>query len=343
MAYDARFGIEYKKKKSPKRKKSSRKSSKKKTTVPAVRHLKYQVTTPAAGATHQFYFDLFYHLSLVNRRLYRQGQNLFIKKITVNSRNTTNGSVAALAAPTSWVTYAAWRQAFKLWMEMRKGHGGAPGSGLPQGVTPATWADFKVYLSNEHRVGTAHWPLPLDGDNIPVVVTNAEWTHARYISPDATAASDEFEAHLLGPDVGAAGAYTSVGIIQGYEESRRTVQQDETSAEINTDSWMINLFDDGTTLDEIAEDLKDDGDFPPYQYNQYTGGATNMAHPIVQQHKSVVQEGPALSAPTATLGSVLAPCGLLQLDIQSNLADDVWDILIEIQEGPAKGVKALPM
>jgi len=325
------------------KRRTTKKSSKKKTTVPAVRHLKYQVTTPAPGAIHQFYFDLFSHLSLVNRRLYRQGQQLFIKKITVNSRNTTNGSVTASAAPTSWITYAAWKQAFKLWMEMRKGHGGAPGSGLPRSITPATWADFKVYLSEEHRVGTAHWPLPLDSNNVAVITNTSEWVYSKFISPDATAGADEFTAHLLGPDTGAAGAITSAAIIQGFKESRRTVQQDDSGDEIDSTSWMVQLFDDGTTLDEIAADLAQDGDLPPYDLDTYTGGASNMPTTIVQQHKSVVQEGPALSAPTATLGSVLAPCGLLQLDIQSNLEDDVWDILIEIQEGPNKGVKALPM
>lgn len=324
------------------RRKTTKKS--KKSSVPVVRHLKYQCVNTGVAVVNQFYFDLFYHLSLVNRRLYRQGQQLFIKKITVSSRDTTNGSVSAMTAPTSWMTHAAWKQAFKLWMEMRKGHGGAPGSGLPKGVTPATWADFKVYLSNEHRFGTSHWPLPLDGNDLPVVTLNAEWVYARYISPDATATADEFEAHLLGPNIGAPGAYTSVGIIQGYEDSRRTVQQDTSADEIASDAWMINLFDDGTTLDEIADDLKKDGDFPPYQFDQYTGGATNMAHPIVQQSKSIVQTSTgSLTAPTVVLGSVLAPCGLLQLDFISNVENDTFDVLIEIQEGPVKGVKALPM
>jgi len=331
MAYDARFGIEYKKKKSPKRKKSSRKSSKKKTNVPAVRHLAYTVTNPVPSVQTAYWFDLFYHLSLVNRRMYRQGQQLHIKKITISSRNTVNGYATASTAPTSWVTHASWKAAFKLWMEMRKGHGGAPGSGLPQGVSPATWADFKIYLSDNHRSAPAdQLPLPLDMAGNQVVDTDAEWQHARYISPDETGVADEFT------------------VIQGYEESRRTVQQDETGSEINVDSWMINLFDDGTTLDEIAEDLKEDNDFPPYQYNQYSGGATNMPFPLVQQQKLIVQHGPGDgtsggTAPSVTLGNVLAPCGLLRLDLLSDVEGDSFDILIEIQEGSAKGVKALPM
>ncbi len=339
------------KKTTTKRSTSKRNGAKKKTTVPAVRHLKYDIPIILAGSPNFYYFDLFQHLSLVNRRMYRQGQLLYIKKITITSPSTKDGKVSASTAPLSWVTHGAHRAAFKLWMEMRKGHGGAPGSGLPKGVSPATWADFKVYLSDGHRTAlAAQLPMPVDLAGNQVVDTDAEWTHARFISPDDTGVADEFTAHLLGANVGAAPNIVSAGIIQGYEESRRTVQKDETGSEINVDSWMINLFDDGTTLDEIAEDLKEDNDFPPYQYNQYSGGATNMPFPLVQQQKAIVQQGAGNAtsggtAPSVTLGNIVAPCGLLLLNIENNAegSADVFEVLIEVQEGPAKGVKALPM
>ena len=331
-----------------KKKSSSKKVSKKKTNTPAVRHLRYQITTALPGLPNSYFFDLFYHLSLVNRRMYRQGQLLFIKKITIVSRNTQNGFIQVSAAPTSWVTSNSWKTAFKLWMEMRKGHGGAPGSGLPTGVTPATWADFKVWLNENHRNATLHRPLPVDRSGNVVSIANSEWVHSKFVRPDTTGAGvpDEFECHLLGPNVGPPTAITSAGIIQGYENSRRTVQQDDTGTEIDPNSWMVNLFDDGQTLDEIAQDLADDGDLPPYNLEQYTGGGANMPEPIVQQEKSMVPYAYALPldfTPSITLGSVVAPCGLIQIDVQSSNDDDTFDVLIEIQEGSAKGVKALPM
>ncbi len=327
-------------KKMAKRKRSSKKS---KSNTPAVRHLRYQLTnSDNANTETSHFFDLFRDLSLVNRRLYRQGKHLFIKKITVTSRNTDNGLVSVSTAPTSWIVEAAWKKAFRLWTEMRKGHGGAPGSGLPRGVTPATWADFKVYLSNDHR--TATMPLPLDNGNNAVSVVDSEWVYARFISPDGTAASDEFTAHLLGPNVGAVGAFTSVGVVKGYAESRRSVEEDDSGDSIDTDSWMVNLFDDGTTLDEIAEDLKADGDLPPYALQQYAGGGVSMPKPVVQQMKSLVQSAAgATNAPSITLGGVQAPCGLLEVEISSSVPDDVFDVLIEIAQGDYKGVKALPM
>lgn len=337
--------------KTTKRKKSKRTSGKKMKNVPAVRHLKYDIPIILAGSPNFYYFDLFHHLSLVNRRMYRQGQLLYIKKITITSPSTKDGKVSAATAPLSWVTHGAHRAAFRLWMEMRKGHGGAPGSGLPRGVTPATWADFKVYLSDAHRTAlAAQLPLPVDLAGNAVSEVDSEWVHSKFVSPDGAAAGDEFTSHLLGADVGVVGAFTSVGIIQGYEDSRRTVEEDTTGDSIDRNSWMVNLFDDGGTLDDIAEDLRDDGDLPPYDLNNYAGGAVNMTFPLVQQQKAIVQQGAGNAtsggtAPSVTLGNIVAPCGLLLLNIENNAegSADVFEVLIEVQEGPAKGVKALPM
>ncbi len=307
-----------------------------------MRHLRYIISTSGTGV-ESFYVDTAHDLSLVNRRLYRQGKHYFIKKATVTtSNNASEATVAISAAPISWVVEAAWKKAFRLWNEMRKGHGGAPGSGLPRGVTPATWADFKVYLSNGHRTGSVVHPVDNGGNTVSVA--DSEWVYARYISPDATAASDEFTAHLLGADVGAAGAYTSVGIVQGYESSRRTVQIDDSGDTISSDTWMINLFDDGTTLDEITEDLKEDGDLPPYDHNSYCGGDNNMVLPLIQQTRAIIPYStPGGNAPSVHLGGVQAPCGLLQIQLHSNTENDAFEILLEVAPGDYKGVKALAM
>lgn len=327
------------------RRKSTRKrtSSKKKSSVPAVRHLRFQLTGGDAGVETSHFLDCALALSTVNRRLYRQGKQYVVRKVTVTSRDTTNGIISASAAPTSWMVSAAWQQAFKLWNQMREGHGGAPGSGLPPTVTPATWADFKLYLTTDHK--TNGNILPLDNGNNQVVITDVDWKYSAYHSPDGTTSGDEFQATLLGPDVGAVGARTTVGVVQGYEETRRTVMRDDSSDEINTDSWMINLFDDGTTLDEIAQDLKDEGDLPPYQINQYTGGATNMPKPLVQQMKAIVPNGamPGSQTSSVTLGEITAPCGIIEFEIQSDVPADVFDVLVEFAPGDYKGVKALPM
>lgn len=231
----------------------------------------------------------------------------------------------------------------KMWDEMRLGHGGAPGSGLPTTITPATWADFKVYLSATHKGATNAVPLD-NGNNL---VKLGEWVYSKYQSPDGTTGADEYTVHLLGNHVGAAGSRTEVGIVQAYEEARRTVEIDGTGSEINTDSPWVNLFDDGTTLDEIASDMVNDGDSPPYDINEYPGAATNMPKPLVVGMAALsatsVDAAQDPAAPSVTIGGFNAPCGLLEIEIQSSEASDVFDVLIEVASGDYKGVKALKM
>lgn len=314
---------------------------------PAIRHLRYQLTnsgTPGTETSH--FFDLFRDLSAVNRRLYQQGRDLHIKKITVTSRDTRSGLVSVGTAPSSWPVHQGWKMAKKMFDEMRMGHGGAPGSGMPTSITPATWADFKVYLSADHKAGTN--AVPLDNGNNQVKL--GEWVYSKYQSPDGTTGADEYTVHLLGAHVGSAGSRTEVGIVQAYEEARRTVEQDNTGSEINTDSPWVNLFDDGTTLDEIATDMLNDGDLPPYDINEYPGGATNLPKPLVAGMAALAGNwdgnpppGAAYGAPSVTIGGFNAPCGLLEIEIQSTEANDVFDVLIEVASGDYKGVKALAM
>ena len=235
----------------------------------------------------------------------------------------------------------------KMWDEMRLAHGGAPGSGLPTTITPATWADFKVYLSEDHK--STGGSRPLDNGNNQVNV--GEWIYSKFQSPDGTTSADEYECWLLGAHNSAAGSRVGVGIVQAYEESRRTVQQDDTGDEVDTDSPWINLFDDGTTLDEIAADMMNDGDLPPYDIDAYPGGGTNLPKPMVTglaalaatSNNGLPSPDTAFAAPSVVIGGFNAPCGLLEIEIQSTEATDVYDVLIELAPGEYKGIKALEM
>lgn len=301
--------------------------------------------TPGTETSH--FIDLASGLSQTNRRLYQQGRDYFIKKITVTSRNTRSGLVSVSTAPSSWPVHQGWKMAKKMWDEMRLAHGGAPGSGLPTSITPATWADFKVYLSEDHKSTGGSRPRD-NGNNL---VNVGEWVYSKFQSPDGTTGADEYECWLLGAHNGAAGSRVGVGIVQAYEESRRTVQQDNTGSEINSDSPWINLFDDGTTLDEIAADMVNDGDLPPYDFNEYPGGGTNMPKPVVAgmaalaatSNDAVPAPSTKYAAPSVVIGGFNAPCGLLEIEIQSTEASDVYDILVELAPGDYKGIKALEM
>lgn len=330
------------------RKTKRSKSKKKKSNPPALRTLVYQLTGGASGATQtDNYIDLAYGLSLVNRRLYEQGRQYHIKRIQVipfaGSSPATYSFIEAEVLPTHWSMYAAYKKTKDLWKQMRTGRGGAPGSGLPEGLTPATWADFKIYSSEQHYDARATVNVPLDGDGSSVSTTGAEWVYSTFNMPDDTDSADEFTVHMIGDDSGSDESWNSVGMIKGYAESRRTVQVDDSDAGIQTSTWMINLFDDGDTLDEVAASLRSEGDAPPYDIDDYAGAETNMPTEVVAGRAMAQPVFTAGDLGPVNLGSMVVPCGLLNLRFAADKSSLIYKILIEFKEGPYKGVLAPPM
>lgn len=305
-------------------------SSKKKIALqPAVRYLRYELTNSATPGTETSHFiDLARDLSAVNRRLYRQGRHYHVKRITVVSSNTPNGAnrISFSTAPGSWVATQAWKRAFKVFTEMNKrAMVNVAGSDIA-----GTWADFKVYLSTDHRNGTKLDPV----DNGGNAVTAGEWVYSRFLSPDGTTSADEFDGVLLGDHVGAAGSRVSVGLIKSYGESRATVQFGDPSVPAGlSDDPLLNVFDYGTEIDEVLNRLESDNDTPPYDHADYPGDDANMPKPIVVQDTTIVDG-------KATVGGLTAMCGLIEIEASSSVPNDVYSVLVELAPGKYRGVHA---
>ena len=192
---------------------------------------------------------------------------------------------------------------------------------------------------------------PRDNGNNVVSSSNANWDYSEFVSPDGTTSADPFWCHLLGADNGSAGNIVSAGIVDGFENSRTTVGTGPSSSGvIDTDSWMLNLFDDGTIHDEILDDVLAKNDEPPYDRIDYPGGNNNMPKPLVMGLKALTSQagdgtGGPLTNSTASvvLPGFAAPCGLLEFEIQSEVGVDVFDVLVELAAGSYKGVAAESM
>lgn len=316
---------------------SSKRSSKKtvRALTPAVRYLRYELTNSVTPGTETSHFiDTARDLGITNRRLYRQGRDYHIKKISIVSSNTPNAGIpgapnnriSVATAPNSWVTKSAHKRAYKVWQMMNK-----EASHNLSGDISGTWADFKVYLSNDMRTSEP-LGLPLDnGGNAGIL---SEWTYTQLVTPDGTTGADGFFIHLLGDHVGTVGNWTSVGLVKSYGESRATVN----SANPNvpgtaSDDPLVNVFDYGTTVDEVVNDLEGDNDYPPYSILEYTGDDANMPKPLIV-HDTTIVDG------RATMGSFTAMCGLLEFEITSSVASDVYSVLVEMAPGPYRGVKS---
>jgi len=300
----------------------------KKSRTPANRYLRYELTnsgTPGNETSH--FIDLAKDLSRINRRLYRQGRDYHVKKITIVSSNTPNGQnrVSFSTIGADWVSQQAWKRGFRTWNEMNK-----EASRNLAGDVSGTWSDFKVYMTNDMRSGTVLNPLDNGGNQY----NSGEWIYSELVTPDGTTGDDIFQLHMLGNHNGSVGAWNSVSLVKSYGESRATVQTtDPNVPSVASDDPLVNVFDYGTTVDEVIDNLEAHNDAPPYGVANYPGDDGNAPKPIVVQDTTIVDG-------RATVGGFHARCGLIEIESKSPIDFDVFSVLVELAPGSYRGIAA---
>lgn len=314
-------------------------ASRKKSKTPAVRYLRYELTNSGTPNTETSHFiDLARDLSIVNRRLYRQGKDYHVKKITIVSSNTPSvtvfdpagnkqngGRISVSVVPYNWVSQMAWKRAFKTWNEMNK-----TATSQVAGEIQGTWADFKVFMDVQHRAATMLRPKDNGGNNYDL----GEWEYSALVTPDGTTSADDFNLHMLGDHLGSVGAWNSVGLIKSYGESRATVSDASPNVpSIASDDPLVNVFDYGTAVDEVIDILEYSNDNPPYDIDEYPGDDTNGPKPVIVQDTTLV-DGRAIMA------GFSAFCGLLEFEAKSPVANDTYSVLVELAPGKYRGIHA---
>ncbi len=296
---------------------------------PAVLDLRYAI---ASGDNT---IDLAKGLSQINRKLFRQGRQYYVAGVSVicatnfaDSANTN--TLHAATAPNSWMTHNAHQKMYNLWNNQQKD------AAKDLGIKRPKWADFKVYLDDNHRTGTNDTTQEImDGDvaSSAVVLAPEEWAYSQvvYSDDDGTSGIPVIRdplLHILGGDNGVA----SLGIIEQYEESRRTVQAEDPNVPATASaSIFAKVHDHDDTMETLVNDLESQNDAPPYDVDQYPGGADNAPHPNIV---AVTTTGDGAGA----LKGFMAPCGLIRFT-----ASAAMDIIIHLMPGNYRGVMAPPM
>jgi hypothetical protein len=308
-----------------------------KSNMPAVRHLRYEVTNSGtAGTETSHYVDIARDLAAINRRMMPQGRVYHVSKITVVSRNTrfnpegageATGFISVSVAPNSWAVRGAVKYGKELFDKMNK-----KATEASSGSKPGRYADFKIRgLHGGATSPTFLVPLDNGGNSLSL----GEWDYSQFISPDGTTGADSYFCHLLGPHAGSSGSFTSIGLVESYGRNRVTVAANVPGQPTDTDDDpLANLFDAGTQHDEIIDQIEQDNDNPPYDRLNYGGDGSNMPRPLVVQHGTLGEDG------RVTLGGFAAVAGLMEFEVKSPIANDVYSILVELKAGSFKGIAA---
>lgn len=314
---------------------------------PTQRYLRYMLNhdaNPNAGNNDSHFIDIAQGLSAINSRFYRQGLYYHVSGVTVHDSNQ-NAWVKFATAPDTWITKNAWVRGFRAWSKMNSL--AASAAGQDDLAIAGKYHDYKIWLSENHRTNADSGLLPIaSGDYATIsgifpnyVVTPAiveflcdEWTTSKYITADPP--TDQFEAHLIGPHVGADGGRVSIGLVESYIASRQTVPEFSPVQSTGTNADpLMNLFDSADVQDDILQDLEDDSDQVPYDYNHRPGQGVGHTVIVAQTANSA-----GAGAVTRTPGFVV-PFGLLEV-ITNSATDGNIEIVLEISPGSYHGVAA---
>ena len=259
-------------------------------------------------------------MSLVNRKLHRQ-QGLW----TIGGfKYHTDGAGAEIQiahAPKIWPVRNSLVMGYKAWAKQQQRAYKAGAKSLKP-----KWQDFMVYLNRAHAEGgTELVPRsggPYDNGTTATVVSSAasNWVHSQLVFNEldsaAGAGGDEVSLeqpylHILGDDNG----LTNVGLVKHYALSRASIDHDASGEPEHDASAQLSIFTRSSepvdeAIEEIVEHLTDHNDQPPYDPDNYPGGASHFNEPVVGAFAQVSAGDVGRSI---SMNGLSAPNGLLEI------------------------------
>jgi len=136
-------------------------------------------------------------------------------------------------------------------------------------------------------------------------------------------------------------------LILGYQDSRATVQAEDPDlpAEYSNNMYATIATDENLVADEVAQNMEDENDEPPYDQDDYPGSDTNSDEPWLQDLAFA-----STSVPLGVVPGFVAQCGLIRMflgarNVSGGTIGTAPESLVQVHLVPGnyKGVAALPM
>ena len=283
------------------------------------------------------YIDISEQLSAINSRLYRQGRMYSIANITVHDKQG-DAYVKFCTLPNTWPMHRAWATGFKNWLNMN-----AQTPTVGKAAAAGKYNDYRVFMNNDHRTDP---DTPLFTDIEGGLIRQSEHNYSRYFSSDG-GSNDEFTAHMMGEHSGSAPNYTSVSLIEAYEETLNQPITVNEEPDMATGVWN-NLMEVATSNDDITDALSDDYDAAPWDTSVFPGqkdGAVSNAIAPWCARETHIASG---TSPMSAVGGFDVPLGLMCVETATakeypSSEPNIIGLQIELVPGKYKGVHAPTM
>ncbi len=208
---------------------------------------------------------------------------------------------------------------------------------------------FQGILDSEHvALGFSQNLLPATD---PLLLTDTEWIPSEIVFPvdggaGGTGAANQQTMHIVGNNVPPGNFQvntgTSFSLIEAYANSRRTqeVPDPSTTGVSETTNPYATLSVSDAMYQDVAENLIDNNNLPPYPMDHYPGGADLFPAPELFDRALLNNLGDLNSFSTYNTGPLIAPFGLLKFSPQSFDPEAVIFMEITLAPGNYKGILA---
>lgn len=284
------------------------------------------------------YIDLMQCASAIGRKLNRQGQQVVIQSIELQTSDT--GTVDITRIPNGWVFINAYKKAYLHWQKQQ--WDAAEESGTES--REAKWRDFKIHMDATHvSEGFANNLLPDNTNYNTDDGVEYAWAASEVAVPNdgSPGNTNDYTLHMVGSNVSG-----SKGLVHEYANSRsRPHTADPNIVEVPMGGLYGEMIDVGDDTQEVLLNFSERGKNPPYQLGSnentvsdgeeyYWGGANNGS--TIHECRLISTGGGNIRT---TAGGFIANCGLLYIS-NSGINDGLLKIRLAVDD---KGYVTRPM